>query len=211
MEGWLLCLHVVVGIQDHPQPKKTPPPPTHTHTYTRLSSQWAGEEAPSPATRGTSLEGQRSPMPGPRHPSGKACPDAPTGPLERAGIPPGKSLPPARPLPLAYRWSLPCPFAKNHLFQSHPPTGSSQAEVEGRGFLPCPLSALDGISSKGTRQAFPPLPQKSPWGCSSWPLGTTTTPPQPRPLCSVASCYCSPLGDCITLHSAFRPFKDLLN
>ena len=126
-------------------------------------------------------------MPGPRHPSGKARPAAPAGPLERAGIPPGAHLPPAQSFlrPTAGPFpALPCPSAKNHLFQSHPPTGSSQAEVEGRGFLPCPLSALDGTSSGGTRQAFPPrpqLPREPPRSCSSWPLLTTTTPPHPDP------------------------------
>ena len=98
--------------------------------------------------------------------------------------PTGSASPSSPVLPQAYRWSLPCPSAKNHLFQSHPPTGSSQAEVEGRGFLPCPLSALHGTSSGGTRQAFPPrpqLPREPPRSCSSWPLLTTTTPPHPDP------------------------------
>ena len=145
-----------------------------------------------------SLEGQGSPegqgslTPGPRRPSWKACPAAPAGPLGRAEIPPGASLPAAQPPARAYRWSLPCPSAKNHIFQSHPPTGSSQAEVEGRGFLPCPLCldappagapdrpSLHGRSCHGSFQGAaarglwrqPPLP-----------------PPHPRPLCSVASCY----------------------
>ena len=54
MEGWLLCLHVVVRIQeDHPQPEKVPLPPTPTW----LSSQWAGGEAPSPAMRAWRVRG----------------------------------------------------------------------------------------------------------------------------------------------------------
>lgn len=65
-----------------------------------------------------SPEGQGSRMPGPRRPSWKAWPAAPAGPLGRAGIPPGARLPAARPPARAYRWSLPCPSAKNHLFQA---------------------------------------------------------------------------------------------
>lgn len=129
--------------------------------------------------------------------------------------PTGRASPSSPAPPQAYRWSLPCPSAKNHLFQSHPPTGSSQAEVEGRGFLPCPLSALDSTSSRGTGQAFPgSTAAAAPGAFMELQLvasGDNHHSPHPQPLCSVASCYCSPLGDCITLHLAFRSSKDLLN
>lgn len=124
-------------------------------------------------------------MPGPCHPSGKACPAAPAGPLERAGIPPGGHLPPAQPLlrPTAGPFpALPLKITFSRAIRQRAP-----ARLRWKAGDFCPVLSLlwtappAGAPDRPSLDPQLQLPREPSWSCSSWPLVTTTTPPTPNP------------------------------
>lgn len=185
VELCLPFLHVVVGIQD-PQPKKPPTPHTHTQAG---SSQWAGEERHL-WPRGTSLEVRRGPMLG-KSPPWKT-PEMLKSLEAKAGIPQGKvSL--ARPLPLA-RLVLHTAHFINHFSRAIRQRAPARL-VEAGDFSLSSLCFGWHLQLKGTRQA---LRCRVSMGLQLWPLETAPHSHSPDPFVPLASCYCSPLGDCIT-------------
>lgn len=199
MEGWLLCLHVVVGIKIIHSLKER----HHTHTHIhRLSSQWAGEEAPSPATRAQAgeIRGANTAEPSPF----EACRIAPQVHWA-AGIPREES--PSSPAPAS---GLPfgpsCPFCHEITFSRAIRAGSSRAEVEGRGISPLSSLCFGWHLQQGHQTGLPLALHEVSMGLQLVASGDNHHSPSPT-LCSVASCYCSPLGDCITTPFSFQTFQ----